>query len=67
VEKIYEWAIKRNIPIIVAPTMVSGKGLEQKEVKDENFKTEKLVNLYAKIYVMLIKNKLTTIEQIKKD
>ena len=65
--EIYERWIKRNMAVIVAPTMVSGKGWDQVEMKDENFKTEKLINLYAKIYVMLIQNKLMTLEQIIKD
>lgn len=65
--EMYERAIKRNMPVIVAPTMVSGKWGDQEEVQDESFKTEKLVNLYAKIYMMLIENKLTTVDQIKKD
>jgi hypothetical protein len=56
VAELYEWSIRRNIPILVAPTMVSGKGLDQKEVQDEAFKTQELVSLYAKIYVMQIRN-----------
>lgn len=36
-------------------------------MQDVEFKTEKLVTLYAKVYLMLVNNKLMTREQIKKD
>ncbi|MFH0873860.1 MAG: radical SAM protein [Candidatus Komeilibacteria bacterium] len=65
--KIYIWGAKRNIPVILAPTMVSGKGLEMPEVTDPDFKERQLVDLYAAVYQWLIANKIMTLDDIKKE
>lgn len=63
---IYKWAIERNIPVIVAPTMVSGKGGDMPEINDPDFK-EKLVELYTQIYVWLIREEIFTLSQVEED
>jgi len=63
----YEWAIRRNIPMVVAPTMVSGKGLEMHEIKDSFFKEKKLVELYVDIYMFLVRNRVMSVAQIEEE
>lgn len=65
--EIYKWAITRNIPVVIAPTMISGKGLEMAEVKDSYFKEGKLTELYADIYTWLVKKNIFTVAQIEED
>jgi MoaA/NifB/PqqE/SkfB family radical SAM enzyme len=67
VAEIYEWAVHRNMPVVVAPTMISGKGLDMPEVTDSRFKNEELVNLYVDIYTMLINKKILSIAQVEKE
>ncbi len=67
VVEIYEWAIHRNMPVVVAPTMISGKGLEMEEVTDEKFKNENLRDLYVAIYLMLIRKKILTVSQVEEE
>jgi MoaA/NifB/PqqE/SkfB family radical SAM enzyme len=64
---IYKWAIERNIPVVLAPTMVSGKGMDMAEVKDSNFKEEQLTELYVKIYTWLIRERIMTVGQIEEE
>jgi MoaA/NifB/PqqE/SkfB family radical SAM enzyme len=63
---IYKWGLYRNIPVVVAPTMVSGKGGEMTEIRDEEFKKD-LVGLYINIYKYLIQQKIMTLEQIEEE
>lgn len=65
--EIYKWAIERNIPMVVAPTMVSGKGSEMIEIKDSYFKEHQLVELYVDIYTWLIKQNILSITQIEEE
>ena len=65
--EIYSWALERNIPTILAPTMMSGRGNDMPEVHDEVFKQEKLVQLYIEVYVYLIRKKIMTLKQIKEE
>lgn len=64
---IYRYGLERNIPVIVAPTMLSGKGGEMKEITDPEFKERKLVDLYIDIYSMLIKEQIFTLEQLEEE
>lgn len=64
---IFKWGVKRNIPVVLTPTMVSGKGLDMPEIQDEQFKNEQLVDLYAKIYTWLIEQGIMTAEQLEKE
>ena len=65
--EIYKWGVRRNIPVVLAPTMVSGKGLDMPEIQDEEFKTRDLVELYSQIYSWLIKEKIMTLEQLEEE
>jgi len=64
---IVKWGVMRNIPVVVAPTMVSGKGLEMAEINDNSFKRKSLVSLYAKIYSWMISRGIFTLKQLKKE
>jgi len=63
--EIFKWGTKRNIPVIIAPTMLSGAGNTAPEIKDRKFKEETLVNLYGEIYSWLIQEKILTLDQVK--
>ncbi|MFA5020684.1 MAG: radical SAM protein [Patescibacteria group bacterium] len=64
---IFKWGIKRNIPVVLAPTMVSGRGAEAEEIKSIDFKDRQLVDLWVELYDWLIKEKLMTMEQIEQE
>jgi len=64
---IFAWGVKRNMPVVMTPTMVSGKGQEMSEITDPDFKENKLVELYAKVYKWLIENKILTLDDVKKE
>lgn len=64
---IFIWGTKRNIPVIVAPTMISGKGQEMPEVTDSDFKERQLVDLYSQVYKWLIESKILTLDNLKKE
>jgi MoaA/NifB/PqqE/SkfB family radical SAM enzyme len=64
---IYRYGLERNIPVVVAPTMLSGKGMKMKEITDPEFKERKLVDLYIDIYSMLIKEQIFTLEQLEEE
>jgi len=65
--EIYQYGLERNIPVIVAPTMLSGNGGLMKEITDPDFKERKLVDLYVDIYSTLINEQLMTLEQIEEE
>lgn len=65
--EIFKWGTKRNIPVIIAPTMISGEGKNAPEVYDAVFKEETLVNLYYEIYSWMIDEGILTIEQVEKE
>lgn len=64
---IYKYGLERNIPVVVAPTMLSGQGRFLKEVTDETFKKKKLVELYRDIYCLLIEKGIMTLAQIEEE
>lgn len=64
---IYAYGLERNMPVILGPTMISGKGEDLAEVRDEFFKQEQLVNLYRDVYIYLIDNKIFTLEQVERE
>jgi len=65
---IFKWGTERNIPVVVAPTMLSGGcSLMLEEVRDKEFKEKGIVGLWTDIYVWLIKNNIITIEQLEKE
>jgi MoaA/NifB/PqqE/SkfB family radical SAM enzyme len=63
--EMYKWALKRGIPMVVAPTMVSGKGMDMPEITDPEFKEKQLVDLYVEIYTWLIKERVLSLVQIE--
>ena len=65
--EIYKWATMRNIPVVVAPTMISGRGSEMIEIKDSYFKEQLLVELYVDIYSWLIKENILSVAQIEEE
>lgn len=67
VVEIYKYGLERNIPVLVAPTMLSGKGANMKEITDPEFKEKDLVELYIEIYSMLIKEQIFTLEQVEQE
>ena len=64
---IFKWGVKRNIPVVMTPTMVSGKGQEMTEITDADFKEKQLVELYANVYKWLIDSGITTLDDIEKE
>lgn len=60
----YRWGRKRNIHILITPTMVGGRSCDWEKI---NPSKEKLIALYVKIYKFNIEKGLQTIEQIKKE
>lgn len=62
--EIYEWGRRRNLYVIVTPTMVSGRAKKQATWKAITPSLHQLVNLYLKIYSFNIDNGLQTIEQV---
>jgi MoaA/NifB/PqqE/SkfB family radical SAM enzyme len=65
--EIFKWGSRRNIPVIIAPTMISGEGKNAPEVSDAVFKEETLVDLYYEIYSWMIDEGILTIEQVEKE
>ncbi len=63
----YTWAARRNIPLIIAPTMESGPksvGLSEYNKKmDPN--NEKLADMMVEVYSRAIDDRILTLEQIK--
>lgn len=65
--EVFKWGTRRNIPVVLAPTMVSGKGQDMPEITDPDFKERRLVNLYAKVYSWLIEVGILTLDDVKKE
>lgn len=68
---IYTFFVERGTPIFMTPSMVSGKGCgqleRQKKVMGQEEWHEKLVELYAQIYVYNVRKGVQTDEQIKRE
>lgn len=63
---IYKFFIERGTPVVMTPSMLSGKGCGAYRITDEqktNFE-DKLVELYAKIYAYNVSKGVQTAEQI---
>jgi len=65
--EIFKWGVRRNIPVVLAPTMVSGKGKDVPEIEDPDFKERQLVNLYTEVYNWLIEVGILTLDDVKKE
>lgn len=64
---IFVWGTKRNMPVVLSPTMVSGKGQEMPEITNPDFKEKQLVDLYSRVYKWLIENKILTQDDVKNE
>lgn len=65
---IFKWGTERNIPVVIAPTMVSGGcAKSQEEVRDENFKEVDLVGLWADIYDWLDEKGIKHLEELEQE
>lgn len=68
---IYEFFVRRGTPLVMAPTMVSGKGCNQLEKQKAQLSQEQwhnqLVELYARGYDLNLKLGIQTPEQIAKE
>ncbi len=62
---IYRFFVERGTPVVMTPSMLSGKGKEQhqREREADDF-VEKLVELYARIYAYNVEKGIQTDEQI---
>lgn len=61
--QIYEWGRRRNIYVVSCPSNLSGKGINETE-RVGHFKdyVPNLINLYTKIYIWNVENKLQTLD-----
>ncbi len=68
---IYTFFVERGTPIFMTPSMVSGKGCgqveRQRETMSEKEWEERIIELYAKIYVYNVRKGVQTDEQIKRE
>lgn len=66
---IYRFFIERGTPVIMTPTMVSGLGLVQlgRQRSLMNTFQERLIELYAEIYLYNIRKGIQTIEQVEEE
>lgn len=65
--EIYKWGRIRNIYVIICPTMVSGRCAKREVWKKITPSSEKLIELYTKIYRFNIKKEIQTLEQIEEE
>jgi MoaA/NifB/PqqE/SkfB family radical SAM enzyme len=66
--EIYTFFVERGTPVVMTPSMLSGKGCGQYAKQEQTISTKdwhnKLVDLYAKIYVYNVDKGIQTKEQI---
>jgi MoaA/NifB/PqqE/SkfB family radical SAM enzyme len=69
--EIYKFFVERGTPIVMTPSMLSGKGCGQYAKQDGSISQEewhkKLVDLYAKVYALNIEKGIQTDEQIREE
>jgi MoaA/NifB/PqqE/SkfB family radical SAM enzyme len=66
---IYRFFIERATPVVMTPSMLSGKGCGAYQITEKEKKRfqDKLVELYAKIYAYNVKKGVQTDEQIRNE
>lgn len=68
---IYKFFVERGTPVVMTPSMVSGKGCGQLEKQSKkigvNEWNEKLIDLYAKIYDFNVRKGIQTEKQIEEE
>jgi len=62
---IYKYARRRNMDVIIAPTMVSGRCSDEKYRESIDISLEQKIELYANIYAWNIENGIQSLENIK--
>ena len=62
--EMYQWATERNIPVVLPPTMVSGKGHRLVKSATERKFEEDYINLAVDVYVWTIERGVMTLEQL---
>jgi MoaA/NifB/PqqE/SkfB family radical SAM enzyme len=65
--EIYKYGKRRNMCVIVTPTMISGLEERQRYFKGIDVTDEQKVDLYARIYEWNIENGLQTIEDVRRE
>jgi MoaA/NifB/PqqE/SkfB family radical SAM enzyme len=65
--EIYKWGRVRNLYVIVCPTMISGRCAETHVWRKITPSSEKLIDLYTKIYKFNIEKGIQTLKQIKEE
>ena len=65
--EIYKWGRVRNLYVIVCPTMVSGRCAKEWAWHKITPSTEKLIDLYTKIYKFNIEKGIQTLKQIEEE
>jgi MoaA/NifB/PqqE/SkfB family radical SAM enzyme len=69
--EIYTWGRRRNLYVVSCPTMVSGRGKEQKKVQETCYGKEKfeddIIKLYTKMYIWNIQNGLMSLKQLEEE
>lgn len=65
--EIYKYARRRNIGVVIAPSMVSGRSSDEEQRGKMDISLEQKIELYAEIYAWNIENGLQSIEQIRKE
>tara|TARA_Y100000310_G_C20656096_1_gene802039 strand:+ start:493 stop:1707 length:1215 start_codon:yes stop_codon:yes gene_type:complete len=63
--EIFQWGTERNIPVIVTPTMISGRGRRLVRGSQQEEFQEKLIQLYTDIYAFLIDRGIMTYRQLQ--
>ena len=66
---IYKFFVERATPVVMTPSMLSGKGCGAYRISEEEKRKfqDKLVELYAKIYTYNVEKGVQTDEQIKQE
>lgn len=62
---IYKWGRERNIYVVVAPSMVSGRAQRNFLWKEITPSPNEIIDLYTKIYIYNIEKGIQTLEQIE--
>ncbi len=68
---IYKFSVERGTPVVMTPSMLSGKGCGHYTKQDKTLSREewheKLVDLYANIYALNVEKGIQTEEQIREE
>ncbi len=67
--EMYMWAARRDIPLVIAPTMESGRGrnLKKAELNKGDAYFDGIIDVYVDVYSAAIDSGITTLERIRDD